>query len=38
MSRLKAELYTETDQEQLFLDLIYESGCIALLIRFIKYY
>lgn len=30
MSRLKAELYTETDQEQLFLDLIYESGCIAL--------
>lgn len=30
MSRLKAELYAETDQEQLFLDLIYESGCIAL--------
>ena len=30
MSRLKAELYSETDQEQLFLDLIYQSGCIAL--------
>ncbi len=30
MSRLKAEIYAETDQEQLFLDLIYQSGCIAL--------